>query len=154
MRMTKHKRLISVIAVVVVLCSALVPLLTSCGLYESAMESENMGVTLMEGGDLSQAVSGGGEERMYFDEKSGMYVTPVQYRVNSFADALKAFWVPVSAVSFVIGFLLRRFIHDSAAIRKFGITLEIGIPVFLTVFVYAVCFFADSSIIHFFDSIF
>ena len=54
----------------------------------------------------------------------------------------------------MIGFIIRRFIHDSAALRKLGLTLELGVPFVLTVFVYAVCIFADSSVIHFFDSIF
>jgi len=91
---------------------------------------------------------------IYYDEKSGTYVSAAQYRANHFADSLKVIWIPVCVISFFFGFLIRRLNHSSAAIRKFGLLLEIIIPVALTVFVYIFCALADSSMMNIFDGIF
>ncbi len=104
----------------------------------------------------SDAVDGVGPtgEQYYFDEKSEEYVTAAQYRANHMADSLKLFWIPVSVLSFLFGFLIRRFNHSSAAIRRFGFFIEIIVPVILTIVVYVFCALADSSMVDIFDGIF
>ena len=96
--------------------------------------------------------SAGGE--MYYDEKSGQYVSKTQFDINSFIDNLKTFWIPVCMISFFIGFMIRRLNHTSATLRKIGFFLEIIFPVLLTTFVYIACALGDSSMVSFFDNLF
>ncbi len=171
-RVRSVRSLALILAIVLVIMS-LLPILTSCGLYEQAQqqfkETEQMAhdvvagndVTLentikqdhLSAGDVISGVNNDGET-VYYDEKSGEYVTGAQMRANGFADSLKAVWPPVSIVSFALGFLIRRFVKSSATIRKLGLLFEIGIPVLLTIVVYVVCGMADSSMVHFFDGFF
>ena len=93
----------------------------------------------------------GGE---YYDTKSGTYVSGSQYRANSFADSLKSIWLYVVLTFFVIGFLIRRLNHSSASLRRFALIIEVAIPILYSVFVYAVCYAADSSLPEFLNNFF
>ena len=99
-------------------------------------------------------VYGESDGRIYYDEKSGQYVTRAQFRANNFVDALKQFWGPCCLALFVLGFTIRRINHSSATIRRFGLLLEIIFPAVLTTVVYVVCAIADSDFINIFDNIF
>lgn len=90
----------------------------------------------------------------YYDEKSGQYVSKAQFNINSFIDNLKTFWIPVTMMSFFIGFMIRRLNHSSATLRKIGFFFEVIFPILLTTFVYIACALADSSMVGFFDNLF
>lgn len=170
----KNVRSVALILAVVLVVMSLLPLLTSCGsVYEIAQQqfqqTEQMArdvvngneVTLdntlkqdyMSAGDVISGTNNEGEP-VYYDEKSGSYVTGAQMKANGFADSLKTVWPPVTIVSFALGFLIRRFVHSSATIRKLGLLFEIGIPVLFTIVVYVVSGMADSNMVSFFDRFF
>ena len=90
-------------------------------------------------------------EELYYDEKSGQYVSKLQFDTNNFIDDLKRFWIPVCVLSFFIGFMIRRLNHTSATIRKMGFFIEIIFPALFTFVVYIICAFADSNLFDFFD---
>ena len=102
------------------------------------------------GADATNAGNG----KDYYDEKSGQYVSKTQFNANNLVDNLKTFWIPVSVISFFIGFMIRRLNHSSATLRKIGFFFEIIFPVLLTLLVYIACALADSSMIDFFDNLF
>ena len=121
--------------------------------YLDGEEAPDVKFDTFSAGDAINGSNASGENYM-FDEKSGMYVTPAQYRANHFADSLKLFWIPSCVIMFFFGFLIRRLNHSSAAIRRFGFFLEIILPIVLTTFVYIFCALADSSMMSIFDGIF
>lgn len=175
--MMRSRGLVSSIIIIVMLLMALLPLLTSCGLYDAAMEQfdntqEKAKEVVTGAGDVTDTIADTVKqdsysakdaieekitpqgELVYYDEKSGSYVTKGQYRANSFADSLKMVWIPISVGSFVVGFLIRRFVQSSAAVRRFALVLELAVPILLTILVYAVCGVADSDAVHLFDKFF
>ncbi len=138
-------------------------MLTSCEFIDKNMQTGTEAINeYLDNGDINikfdtysadDALEGrepatGGE---YYDTKSGTYVSRSQYRANSFADAVKRVWPYVVTVFFLIGFLIRRLNHSSASLRRFALVLEVVIPILFSIFVYAVCYGADSSLPDFFN---
>lgn len=105
-------------------------------------------------GEYDPSSKSGTSGNVYYDEKSGQYVSKNQFNINSFIDNLKTFWIPLCMITFFIGFMIRRLNHSSATLRKFGLFLEIIFPVLFTLFVYIACALADSSMVSFFDNLF
>ncbi len=127
------------------------------GLKQSGAYTAGEAIVDYASGGRADGESGGvneNGEQTYYDAKSGQYVTRAQVKANSAADSLKKVWAPISVISFVIGFLIRRFVHSSATIRRIGLVFEIAVPLLMTIVVYAVCGAADSNLVHYFDIFF
>ncbi len=93
-------------------------------------------------------------EDVYYDRKSGEYVSITQYKANNFVDSVKEVWPYVTIICFMFGFLIRRLVKSSATLRRFGLLLEIFIPLLFALFVYVISYAADSSLVDLFDNIF
>lgn len=83
------------------------------------------------------------DAKVYFDEKSGQMVTEAQYKAYSVVDNIKyyGFWIALG--SFSIGFIIRRFVQNSVNVRRFGILLEVAIPVVYVLLAYIGSYVAD-----------
>ena len=82
--------------------------------------------------------------KTYYDEKTGLAVTKVQYYAYNITDAFKYYGLYIAIPCAVIGFLMRRLIRNSASLRKLGLVLELGIPIAYVVIAYILSALADS----------
>lgn len=80
----------------------------------------------------------------YYDEKTGLAISKVQYYAYNITDAFKYYGLYIAIPCAVIGFLMRRLIKNSASLRKLGLVLELGIPIAYVVFAYILSAVADS----------
>lgn len=83
------------------------------------------------------------DAKVYYDEKTGDAVSEVQYYAYNITDGFKYYGIYVTIFLAAVGFLLRRFVRNSASIRKLGLMLEIGIPVIYVVLAYVLSAIAD-----------
>ena len=81
--------------------------------------------------------------KQYYDEKSGQAITTTQHYAYDISDNFKHFGFYVAIGSFAIGFLIRRFVRNSASIRRLGFVFEIWIPVLYVLLVYIIAAVAD-----------
>ena len=85
----------------------------------------------------------GADAKIYFDEKTGLMVTKAQHTAYTVIDSIKQYGLWIALGSFSLGFLIRRFVKDSVAIRRFGLLLEIAIPLVYIILAYVGSYIAD-----------
>ena len=83
------------------------------------------------------------EPRPYYDEKTGTYVTAVEYRANSVSDNVKSYGVIIVISSIVLGTLLRLLGRRHAPLMKMGFMFKYAIPIVGIIFIFAVAILAD-----------
>ena len=105
--------------------------------------SELPNVDFNLGSDISFDANTNIESRDYIDEKTGAAITKTQYYAYHVTDAVKLYGLYITIPCFGIGFLMRRFVHSSAAIRKWGLVLELGIPFVYVLLAYVLSAVAD-----------
>lgn len=84
-----------------------------------------------------------GEVKAYPDAKTGQMVTKSQYQAYTLVDNIKLYGFWIAIVSFSIGFLTRRFVKDSVNIRRFGLLLEMAIPLVYILLAFVASYAAD-----------
>ena len=82
--------------------------------------------------------------RTYYDEKTGLAVSKVQYYAYNITDAFKYYGIYIAIPCAIVGFLMRRLIRNSASLRKLGLVLEVGIPIAYVILAYVLSAVADS----------
>ena len=83
------------------------------------------------------------QAKTYFDAKSGQMVTEAQYKAYSAVDNIKLYGFWIALGSFSLGFIIRRFVQNSVMIRRFGLLLEVAIPVVYILLAYVGSYVAD-----------
>lgn len=84
-----------------------------------------------------------GPEQGYYDKKSGKMVSKTAYYTNNVTDAIKLYGGYFTLFSAVIGFLIRRLVKNSVAVRRLGLALEVGVPIAYFVIIYGMSYIAD-----------
>ena len=102
---------------------------------DSDLSTANVGIDSAEG-DI--------EAKTYVDEKTGAMITRTQYYAYHITDAVKLYGLYITVPCFAIGFLIRRFVHTSAAVRKWGLVLELAIPFVYVLLAYVLSAVADN----------
>ena len=119
-------------------------LLSGCSLSELERKAQSLPGSSLDlpviGGNKKQEV----EEKRYLDEKTGKMVSEMQYKANHFVDSLKYYGLYVAIPSFAIGFLIRRIVHGSAAIRRIGFFFEVAVPIIYVILAYVLSAAADA----------
>ena len=82
--------------------------------------------------------------KAYYDEKTGVMITETQYYAYNMTDNFKKYGLYVTIFFFAIGFLMRRFIHNSASLRKLGFVFEVCVPFVYILLAYVLSAVADS----------
>ncbi len=134
---------------VVLLCLICMVLLTGCSFKEYIDTFSTDNETLREIADPSINVEL--EEKhlspdgtpLYFDDKTGAYVTMAQYYAYNITDAFKLYGLYITIPCFGIGFLIRRFIKNSASLRRLGLVMELAIPFLYVLLAYVMSAIAD-----------
>lgn len=83
-------------------------------------------------------------EKVYIDSKTGNAITQTQYYANNITDAVKLYGLYITIPCFAIGFLIRRLVHTSAAVRKWGLVFELAIPFVYGLLAYGLSAIADN----------
>ena len=81
--------------------------------------------------------------KTYYDEKTGMAVSKVQFYAYNITDAVKYYGIYIAIPCAIVGFLMRRLIKNSASLRKLGLVLELGIPIAYVILAYVLSAVAD-----------